>query len=281
MERTNSNHLLEVFSSEAYLTVNKKLLKYFGPEVAIYLSNLIDRHKYFKNRDALFDNSWFYTTHEQQTDQTGLSLTKLRSCKSVLKEKNVLRTKLQGSPPKEWYHLNFNILASLDIIGSDGLNVMESNGSSVMEPDGSDSGLYNNPSSYNNNIGLTSNVRPKSAPSKKERAKEFLPLAEDLSKIIRSTINIRHTNGQLQAWAYSICQLVEDHGVTAERIRKALKWYEGNIGGQYIPVIHSGSTLKEKFFKLEAAMGRENGFKDPTDRIEIANDYMNPTWKMK
>ena len=55
--------------------------------------------------------------------------------------------------------------------------------------------------------------------------------------------------------------MVEDNGVTEDRINIALKWYNNNIGGEYIPVIESGSSLRNKFDKLESAMYRDKNIK--------------------
>lgn len=105
---------LEIFSSGSYITINKKLLTCFGPEIAIYISNLIDKYKYFIKHEKS-KNDWFYLIHNQQMEQTGLTITRIRTCKKVLKEKHILRTKMKGFPPKEYFQINFSAL--LDIIG--------------------------------------------------------------------------------------------------------------------------------------------------------------------
>ena len=65
-------------------------------------------------------------------------------------------------------------------------------------------------------------------------------------------------NWPLTSWANEIRKLVEIDGVSIQRVETALDWYEENIGGQYIPVIESGSSLRNKFIKLEDAMRRVN-----------------------
>lgn len=92
----------------------------------------------------------------------------------------------------------------------------------------------------------------------KNRTKEYLPLAQYLSEIIHTKKNIDHTPSQINAWAEDIRKLVEGNKVPYERIDKALQWYEKNIGGSFIPVIESGYSLKNKFSKLEDAMGRKD-----------------------
>ena len=103
---------------------------------------------------------------------------------------------------------------------------------------------------------LSPSLDLKKIPPKKQRALKYLPLAQKLSSIVLSVKNMTHTTRQLQGWSYSICQLSEDNEISYERIEKALTWYEKNIGGQYIPVIESGASLKDKFMKLESAMSR-------------------------
>jgi hypothetical protein len=50
--------------------------------------------------------------------------------------------------------------------------------------------------------------------------------------------------------------MVEDHGISPERISSALNWYRSHAGEPYVPVIESGSSLKDKFIKLEDAVTR-------------------------
>ena len=103
----------------------------------------------------------------------------------------------------------------------------------------------NNPSSKNNEkIPI------------KERNKLYLPIAKRLSNIIRQTKQIKHTPQQLKKWANEIRKLVEGNGIPPDRINQALNWYEENAGGEYVPVIESGASLREKFIKLENAMER-------------------------
>jgi len=102
-------------------------------------------------------------------------------------------------------------------------------------------------------------------PPIKERNKEFLPLAKKLSEIIQSNKNIKYPTHTLYNWADEIRKLVESNGVTRQRIDDSLDWYAKNIGGQYVPVIESGTSLRSKFIKLEDAIKRSksNGHERP------------------
>lgn len=244
MERNNSlskdeQYALEIFSSEAYLTVNKKLLQYYGPDTSIFLSNLIDKYKYFLNNDKLEDG-WFFLTHESQIEQTGLSVSKIRTCKTILKENSILEVKSKGIPAKEWYKLNLTSL--LHIIPSRHVSV----GQAVTFPEG-----YIKETKSNI-------IPPPKKITSKERNKQYYPIAEFLANIILTKKNMQYTTIQILSWTNDIRQLSENNKVSIPRIKDALKWYRNHIGEQYCPVIESGKSLKEKFPKLEAAIQREN-----------------------
>jgi len=94
-------------------------------------------------------------------------------------------------------------------------------------------------------------------PTLKERNRKFLPLAQQLAKTIQSSKNMKYTARQIQQWSDEIRRLSEMNGIDYERIEKVLDWYEDNIGGEYVPVIESGYSLRQKFQKLESAVERD------------------------
>jgi len=80
--------------------------------------------------------------------------------------------------------------------------------------------------------------------------------AERLSEIVRKQKNIKIDNRKISSWAKSVDLLIHTDGVDEQRVDKALTWYSENVGGDYIPVIESGKTFREKFGKLESAIKR-------------------------
>jgi len=246
MERTNptqEQYILELFSSDAYLTINKRLLRYYGPEVAIFLSNLIDKYKYFLNQDILLEKHWFYLIHKTQMEETGLTLTSIRNCKAILKEDGVLETEMKGVPAMEYYKLNLpKLLVILPIL----VRRQDSGGLDVRIPEGS----------FKDNKNISPLIK-KQKETAVERNIVYLPIARYLSNIILTKKNIKHSTIQIAKWTNDIRQLVETNQVSIERIKASLKFYKEHIGEQYCPVIESGKSLKEKFAKLEAAMERD------------------------
>ena len=105
--------LLSVLSSEPHLRLYKPLLKLYGPEAAVFLSNLIDKYCYFKSKELLEEDDWFFLTYEQQTEQTGMSSYVLRRCKSTLQEAGILKSRKQGMPRKEWYYIDASRIAEI------------------------------------------------------------------------------------------------------------------------------------------------------------------------
>lgn len=100
----NEDQIFEILSTSAYLIVNKQLLEKFGPEVAILLSNLIDKYKYYKENGLLEQGSYFYLLNEEQMKQTGMNLYKVKSCKKVLKDVDIIKTRRIAN--KEYYRLD-------------------------------------------------------------------------------------------------------------------------------------------------------------------------------
>jgi hypothetical protein len=89
-----------------------------------------------------------------------------------------------------------------------------------------------------------------------ERTKELRPVAKRLARIIQSDKDVNIPSRRITEWANEIRKLVEVDGISHDRLDRALDWYAKNIGGEYVPVVESGSTLRKKFLRLEAAVER-------------------------
>ena len=131
--------------------------------------------------------------------------------------------------------------------------------------------------SYNNINTLSYNNPEQKSPCKvtlQKRNEIYLPIVKYLSKTSQTNKNIQHTSSQLKTWSNDIRRLVENNKVSIKRIKEVLKWYKQNIGGEYIPVIESGSSLREKFTRLEDAMQRGTGHHSkPSSIIESGRKW--------
>ncbi len=262
MDSTKRALLLEAFSSTGYFVLNKNLIKIFGLQLAVYITNLMDKLQYFMQNDILEEDGSFFLTIDDQEEHTGLSTRQIRSCKSKLKELDILHTELRGAPPKEFYLIDFNklekVIANSNPDNSLVLRVTKCKGKRLKNCTNIKENKYKE-------IRYNDYKKEKNTKKKKSKNDQFLPLARKLSETIQSTKNISHTTQQLKKWADEIRKLSELQQVSYQRIDKALNWYSENIGGEFIPVIESGSALRNKFVKLENAIERQNlGYSDKT-----------------
>jgi len=179
--------------------------------------------------------------------------------KKELVEKGVLHISRRGMPSREWYRIDYLVLAKLLA-----LQPMDSGGQQPMDSLGQrplDSGSHNNNIS-NNNKKENKYISPTSKNADPTN-EQYLTIAERLSNIIQSKKNIKHTPSQIRSWTKPIQKLIEKHltggnlSARKVRVKKALHWYASHIGEPYVPVIESGASLLEKFTKLENAIERD------------------------
>ena len=288
MERTKQfvdtslieNITIEAFRSESFLIVNKKLVSTLGPKAAILLSYYIDRYKYFKSKSEE-NTGWFYFTHKQLIEQLNIKEYTIIKYKKVLKDLKILKTKWYGTPAKEWFKIDFVRLIKLIETGTPETGRLALSETGRLG-DSETGRLYT--ISKLNTISKTDTIkknisRSLNSPKKTkkgsytERNKKYLPIAETLAKIILTKKNMKYTSIQISHWTNDIRQLVENNQVSMIRINVALSWYSKNIGGEYIPVIESGYSLKNKFTKLEDAMERKSFSKSKPPIRENGKTY--------
>lgn len=253
MERTKhtltDDLIYELFNSDGgYFTINKKAIKILGhPLAALLLGNYINKAEYFKEKNPN-SNGWFYLSHKKQMEDLCLGERVIRKYKQLLISKGILNVKMMGLPAKEYLKINRGMLGQ------------EVTKCKVL-------GLQNERTNIDNKEYKEQNKKEDSVPpSSKDKIKEYIPLAKQLSEIIVSKKNIKITQIKIQTWANDIRKLIETDEVSYSRVRKALNFYSDAIGGKYIPVIESGSSLREKFIRLENAM-ENDGYKK-TDKNE-------------
>lgn len=81
-----------------------------------------------------------------------------------------------------------------------------------------------------------------------------------LSRMLRgavlSVVNKQITEAQLSQWMLEFAKLLKKRN--AKDVLEVCRWYRMNIGGEYIPVAHSGKAFVSKFYNIEMAMHKEN-----------------------
>ena len=304
---------LEIFRTDAFLAINKKLIQKVGIIKAAYIANLVDKYKYFRDRGMLTEDGGFFLTYEEQTKQLGLSEHQLRTCKKEFIKAGILSTKMRGVPRKEFYFIDFGELLSqfiideedepIDPIPDDSINAKNTDESGDQFKQYSLKNSRNNAQkiqgimlknfkqySSKNSSNIKENLYKENEERNiklfdcntndeeekmKDKNSRYIPLAEKLAFIIRKNKRINVTPQRISSWANEIRKLVETDGVSIQRVKTALDWYEENIGGQYVPVIESGFSLRSKFIKLEDAM-RRAGATPGQPKTSLANAPKDP-----
>lgn len=150
--RLNEDQALQLFSSDNFITLNKKLLETQGPEAAVFIANLVDKFLFFKSTNQLKEGRWFFLLHSSQMQSTGMNEDRIRKYKKYFIEKGIISSKMMGNPAKEWYKIHVSSLLSL--INNSPVSFQRSEKS-----EGSYNIYYTNIYSNNNNKKNTTNAR--------------------------------------------------------------------------------------------------------------------------
>lgn len=92
-----------------YWVVNKAVAKVIGVEAALFLSDIIDKYDYHKDRNkcVIRNNvNYFYYTSKDIEENTTLNYNSQKKCIKVLEEYGLIESRLIGTPAK----LHFTIL---------------------------------------------------------------------------------------------------------------------------------------------------------------------------
>jgi len=109
--------LYHILSSDAYWTVNKKLAKKIGLMETILLADLISKQEYFKKKNMLTDDGYFFNLQQELQQQLDIGEYKLRLLINNLQKSGFLLIKKQGVPAKNYYKINEDkILETLSIL---------------------------------------------------------------------------------------------------------------------------------------------------------------------
>ena len=95
----------------ANLIINKRLIKAFGIEAAIFLEDLVSKKRYFRKRGMLEDD-WFYNTQKNREEDTGLTNLKQTKAIALLTKHGILSTKNKGAPPKKYFKIYHSVIVS-------------------------------------------------------------------------------------------------------------------------------------------------------------------------
>jgi len=121
MDISPERFVLGLLSDDAFVLINKKLLRYLKGDgsAAVFLGELISMHKYNKNNQTLeLDNSFPCLTR-RISYAVGLSEYKQHRILDKFKECDLCKVQLKGFPASKYVTLNFDLL--LKILADDDL----------------------------------------------------------------------------------------------------------------------------------------------------------------
>ena len=102
-----------ILSQNAWWTINKAITKEVGIDASILLSDLISKFEYFRDRNMLDKDGYFFNTRENIMKDTTLTLHRQNKALEILKEKMFLSYHNKGVPPKTRFKLNLNYISEI------------------------------------------------------------------------------------------------------------------------------------------------------------------------
>lgn len=108
----NNMNILNLLSSNSYLTVNKKLAREVGLDAAVLFADLASSQLYWQNENKLI-GGYFYKTQSDIEEQTTLSIKVQQKCCKILKDKGLLKSKLKGLPAVKHYSIDESCIKNL------------------------------------------------------------------------------------------------------------------------------------------------------------------------
>lgn len=91
------------------IILNKNLIKNVGMEAAAVYSELVSKYGYFKKRNQLTDDGYFFNTIEDLQKDTGLTEYLQRKAIKKLESFGLIKVELRGLPSKRYFKLNWDL----------------------------------------------------------------------------------------------------------------------------------------------------------------------------
>lgn len=109
-ENDYSGLLIDLLSADAYWSVNKKLARFVGIEVAVFTSELLYKYKYWRERGQLdADGGFFFTADDIMSLFHVGHKTAARFTKQV-QEAAIVDVKKRGVPAKNYWYIQFQVI---------------------------------------------------------------------------------------------------------------------------------------------------------------------------
>lgn len=99
--------LTSLLASENWRPFFKPLAKILDSnDAAILFSELCNSHEYFKNRDQLTEDGWFFCTVDYLQEEINLSKHQQRRCVDLLQKASLIDTEKRGMPAQRYFKIS-------------------------------------------------------------------------------------------------------------------------------------------------------------------------------
>lgn len=116
--------ILDFLRSDGSIVINKKLAHEIGLNETIIYSELVSLYKYWKQRDELTEEGWFFCTYENLFENTAIQGKTASRTTNRLVKLGLIKKKRMGLPAKTYYKITNGIYDLLsDIENKNGQNV--------------------------------------------------------------------------------------------------------------------------------------------------------------
>lgn len=274
------DQVLELLSSDSFLIINKHILRELGPEPTILLCDLLDRYKYFKQTHQLTDDGYFYVLYEDQKEALNLSEHKVRICRKILEENQLISRKKfphNGGPPI--LYIRCNIQRIIQILPRS--NFEQGDHCLVQNPD-KDTISYNKKQS---NIRKEKNIKKRKEKNLSEQFISKLPESwkknNDLREQIENYIDQRKKLGYgfTERSQVKAVNLFKKHfgELNASNIPAAIKTFECSVDHDWRGLFPNKFTYMNEDTSEEALHSPEEiiqeHFKNKYDRSMLYRHY--------
>lgn len=108
--------IISFLANDNYIVVNRSLIKEFGLKEAILLGELASEFNYYKKKDMLDEDGYFYSTIENVKESTSLSSYEQKKCLDKLSERGIVDVNIKGIPATR--HIKINSLQLINLFAN-------------------------------------------------------------------------------------------------------------------------------------------------------------------
>jgi hypothetical protein len=106
------SNLNKIFESD-FIRISRFLIRKFGLNEAVLLSELYSEYNYWKEKSRLQQGGWFFSTIDNMNKNTGLTRHQQLTAVKNLRDYGVIQVKYHGMPKKRYFKFNSSVYNQL------------------------------------------------------------------------------------------------------------------------------------------------------------------------